>query len=133
MSRHIFVIKMPTPVAHSCGLLNHPNSLCGGMCKLNAKFDADLLLYLLSHFQCDGHTVHMLTQQRLPPPLTSTVRLPLFTHTHSSPLSLAARLYQSYINRSFHINNGWTFPDRHCTHTHKHKYIYMCIYIHTRE
>ena len=35
------------PVAHSCGLLNHPNSFCGGMIKLNTKHDADLLLYLL--------------------------------------------------------------------------------------
>ena len=31
-----------SPVAHNCGLLYHPNSLCGGMFKLNAKFDADL-------------------------------------------------------------------------------------------
>ena len=35
-------------VAHSCGLLNHPNSFHGGIFKLNAKCDADLLLYLLS-------------------------------------------------------------------------------------
>ena len=34
-----------SPVAHSCGLLNHPNSFHGGMFKLNTKFDADLLLY----------------------------------------------------------------------------------------
>ena len=40
-------------------LLNHLNSFCGGMFKLHAKFDADLLLYLLNHFECDGHTVHM--------------------------------------------------------------------------
>ena len=32
-------------VTHSCGLLNHLNSLCGGMFKFNVKFDADLLLY----------------------------------------------------------------------------------------
>ena len=32
------------------------------MFKLNAKFDADSLFYLLSHFECNGHTVHMLTQ-----------------------------------------------------------------------
>ena len=127
------MIKMPTPVAHSCGLLNHLNSFHGGMFKLNAKFYADSLLYLLSHFECDGHTVHMLTQRCLLPLVTSIVKSSLFMHVHSSPLSLAARLYQSYINRSFHINNGWTFPDRHCTHTHKHKYIYMCIYIHTQE
>ena len=51
-----------SPVAHNCGLLNHPNSFHGGMFKLNAKFDADSLLYLFSHFECDSHTVHMLTQ-----------------------------------------------------------------------
>ena len=52
------------------------------MFKLNAKFDADSLLYSLSHFECDGHTVHILTQWHLPPPLTSTVKLSLFTHMH---------------------------------------------------
>ena len=58
--------------AHSCGLLNHLNSFCGEMFKLNTKFDADLLLYMLSHFECNSHTVHTLTQWCLPPPLTST-------------------------------------------------------------
>ena len=38
-----------------------------GMFKLSTKFDADLLLYLLSHFECEGHTVHMFTQWCLPP------------------------------------------------------------------
>ena len=42
------------------------------MFKLNAKFDADLLLYSLSHFEYNSHTVHMTTQQHLPPPLTSS-------------------------------------------------------------
>ena len=37
-----------SPVAHSCSLLNHPNSFCKGMLKLNTKVDADFLLYLLS-------------------------------------------------------------------------------------
>ena len=46
------------------------------------------MLYLLGHFECDGHTVHMLTARHLPPPLTSTV-MSLFMHAHSSPLSLA--------------------------------------------
>ena len=49
------------PVAHSYNLLNHPNSFHGGIFTLDAKFDADLLLYLLSHFECDSHTGHMLT------------------------------------------------------------------------
>ena len=50
-----------SPVAPSCSLLNHPNSFYRGLFKLNAKFDADSLLYLLSHFEHYGHTVHMLT------------------------------------------------------------------------
>ena len=90
-------------------LLNHPNSFHGGMCKLNAKFDADLLLYSLSHFKCNSHTVHMLTQWHLPPPLTSTVKVSTFMHTHSSALPLAARLHQCSTNCSCYINNGWAF------------------------
>ena len=96
-------------VTHSCSLLNHLNSFCGGMLKLNAKFDdSNPSLYLLSHFECNGHTVHMLTQQNLPPPLTSTVKSSLFTHAHSSPLSLVARSHQCCANHSHYINNGWT-------------------------
>ena len=103
-----------SPVAHSCGLLNHWNSFHRGMFKLNAQFDADSLLFLLSHFECDDHTVHMLTQQHLSPPLTSTVMSSLFTHVHSSPLSLAARLHQCHTNCSCDINSGWTFSGQTC-------------------
>ena len=97
------------PVSHSCRLLSQPNSFCRGMFKLNTKFDTDLLLYLLSHFKCQGHTVHMLTQWLVPPSLTSTVKSSLFTHAHSSPLSLAARLHRCHTDCSHYINNGWTF------------------------
>ena len=90
-------------------LLNHPNSFCRGMFKLNAKFDADSFLYSLSHFECDGHTVHMLIQRCLLPPLSGTVKSSLFTHAHSSPLSLAARLHRCCANDSHYSNNGWTF------------------------
>ena len=92
-------------------LLNHPNSFCAGMLKLNANFDADSLLYSLSHFECDGHTVHMLAQQCLPPALTSPVKLALFTHAHSS--NLAARLHQCCATHSRYINNGWSFSRPH--------------------
>ena len=44
-------------------------------CSSLTKFDADLLLYPLSHFECDGHTVHILTQECLLSPLSSTVKL----------------------------------------------------------
>ena len=59
------------------------------MFKFSAKFDANQLLYSLSHFEYTDHIVHVFTQWRLPPPLTSTVKLSLFTHAHSSPLSSA--------------------------------------------
>ena len=51
----------------------------------------------------------MLTQQHPLPPLTSTVKSPLFTHLHSSSLSLAARLHQCHANCSHYINNGLIF------------------------
>ena len=51
----------------------------------------------------------MLTQQHLPPPVTSTVKLSLFMHMHSSPVSLAARLPGCCANCSRYINNSWTF------------------------
>ena len=54
-----------SPVTYSYSLLNHLNSFCGGMFKLNAKFDTDSLFYSLSHLECNGHTVHMLTEHCL--------------------------------------------------------------------
>ena len=106
----IVVVKLP--ITHCIIpeiLLNHLNSFCRGMFKHNAKFDADSLLYLLSHFECDGHTVPMFTQWRLLPPLTSTMKSSLFTQAHSGPRSVAARLHQCCANCSCYINNGWTF------------------------
>ena len=90
-------------------LLIHLNSFHRGVFKLNAKSDADSLIYTLSHFECSGHTVHMLTHWHLPPPLTSTVKSSLFTHVHSSPLSSAVRLHQCHANCSRYINSGCTF------------------------
>ena len=56
-----------SPAAHTWGFLSHPNHFHRGMFKLNAKFDADWLLHSLSYFECDGHTVHTLTQWCLLP------------------------------------------------------------------
>ena len=67
------------------------------------------IAYSLSHFECYGHTVHMLTQGCLLPPLTSTVKSSLFTHVHSSPLSMAASLHWFHATCYCYINNGWTF------------------------
>ena len=41
------------------------NSFCGWMSKSVLKLDADLLICTFSHCECDGHTVHKLSQQRL--------------------------------------------------------------------
>ena len=90
--------------------LSHPHRFRRGMFKLNAKLNADSLLSSLSHSECDGHTVHMLTQWHLPPPLTSTVKSSLFTHAYPSPLSLAARSHRCLANYFRYTNNGWTFP-----------------------
>ena len=68
MSRCVVWWSCQSPVAHSCGLLNHPNGFRGGMFKLKAKFVADLLLYAFNHFESYGHTVHKLAQWHLPPP-----------------------------------------------------------------
>ena len=84
-----------SPVAHSYGFLKDPNRFRTGMLKFDAKFDADPLLYSLSH--C------------LLPLLTSTVKSSLFTHLHTSPFSLAPRLHQCHTNCSLYFNNGWTF------------------------
>ena len=99
---------------HSCSFLNRPNtgSFHGQMFKLNTKFDTDLLLYSLSHFECNSHAVHVLTQRRLLSPLTSTVKSSLFTHVHSSPLSLAARFHPCSANPHTVLvvfNNGRNF------------------------
>ena len=101
-----------SPVAHSYRLLSHPNSFRRGMFKLHAKFDADSLLYSFSHFERDSYTVQILIQWCLPPPLNSTVKLSLFTHAHSSPPSLDARLHQCHSNCSCYINSGWTFSGK---------------------
>ena len=74
-------------------LLNQPNRFLGGMFKLNAKFDVDSLLYLLSYLECHVHTVHMLTQWHLLSPPTGTVKSTLLRHLYSNPLSLGARLH----------------------------------------
>ena len=79
-------------------------------------------------FRCSTHSAILnaaatqYTQQSLQPPLTSTVKPSLFTHVHSSPLSLAARWHQCHVNCSHYINNGWTFSGQ---------IFYICVYIHT--
>ena len=131
MSGHVVVMKLPITSFHSCSLLNHPNSFHREMFKLNAKCDAYSLLYWLSHFECNSHTVHIVAQWRLRPPLTGIVMSSLFMHAHSSPLSLAAWLHQCCANHSPNINNGWSFS-RQIMYIHIYilEYLYsICVYV----
>ena len=101
---HLYLCRTHCIVPES--LLNHPNSFRGEMFKLHTKFDTDSLLYSLSHFECDGHTVHTLTQWHLLLSMTGTVKSSSFMHAHCSTFSLAARLHQYRANHSHYINNG---------------------------
>ena len=98
------------------------------MFKLNAEFDADSLLYLISHFECDSHTVHMLAQPHLLPPLTSTVKLSLFLHEHSSPFSLESVMEIVFII----LTMAGLVPDRpYHLHIHRERAHMHYIHIHT--
>ena len=109
-----------SPVAHSYKLLNQSNSFCGGMFKLNTKFDADSLFYsvilnvMAPQYTCSLHGIHhphWLVQWSLH---CSHMSIPV----HSS---LADRLHQCRTNCSCYINNGWTFfLDKPC--------VCMCVY-----
>ena len=95
-------------VAHSFCLLSHLNTFHRGMFKHNAKFDSSSLLYLvILNVTATQDTCSL--NWCLLRPLTSTVKSSLFTHVHSSPLSLGARLHPCCANHSRCINNGWTF------------------------
>ena len=82
------------------------------MFKVNTKFEADSLLYSLSHFECDSHIVHVITQWHLPPPLTSIVKSSLFTHVPSSPLCLAPGYLDVTQTILIMLTMAGLFPDR---------------------
>ena len=94
-------------VAQSYSLLNH---------RMVSAEECSSLMQNVMQIRCSTHSVilnAMATQythlMALLSPLSSTVKLSLFTHEHSSPLSLAVRLHQCHANLSLFINNGWTF------------------------
>ena len=97
-------------------LLNHPNifSMEEYLRFTQNLIQTDSLLYSFSHFECNGHTIHTLTQWHVPPPLTSTVKSSLFTHAHSHPLSLAARFNRCHTNHFHYINNDRTISGQTC-------------------
>ena len=68
-----------------------------------------------THFECDGHTVHMPTRRCLLPPVTSTVKSSLFTHmciaVHSAWLPGYADVTQTVL---IILTVAGLFPDRPC-------------------
>ena len=52
------VMNLPITSCHSCSLLNHPNSFRGGMFKLNANSDEDLLFCSQSLWIWGPHSTH---------------------------------------------------------------------------
>ena len=108
------MMKLPITSCHSCGLLNHLNSFHRGMFKLNSKCDADSLLYSLNHFECDGHTVHMLIQWCLQPLLTSTVKSSLFTYVHQVHSLWLPGDFNATQTIFVILTTAGIFPDRPC-------------------
>ena len=100
-----------SPVAHSCSLLNHLNSLHRGMLKFNAVFDAYSLFYSQLFWMWWPHATHAHSVASTAP-LTSTVKSSLFTHVHSSPLCLAARLHDAVQTVLIILTMVGLFPDR---------------------
>ena len=83
------------------------------MFKFNAKFDADSLLSSLSHFEWMAtQYTRSLTQQHLPPPLTSTGKSSLFMlciPVHSPGLSGYLSVAQTVL---ITLTMARLFPDR---------------------
>ena len=73
---------------------------------LMAKFNADSLLYSLSDFECDSHTVHMLIQGIYHPHwLVSEV---IIVHACTFQSTLLGCQFTSMSHTCSHINSGWT-------------------------
>ena len=115
-----------SPVAHSCGPLDHLNTFCGGMFKLKAKFDADLLLYFLSHFECDIHTIHMQSTASTTP--TDQYSEVVIVQACSFQSTLLGCQVASMSCKPFlYINNGCTFS-RQTSYIHVYVYNIRNIY-----
>ena len=97
------------------------------MFKLNAKFDADSLLYSLSHFKCNGPTVHMFTQRHLLPnwlvqwahhclPICIAVHspwLPHYTDVAQTILVLLTMAGLFWTDHIYHKNSPFKFSKIH--------------------
>ena len=82
-----YVVMMKLPIAMTFSMIPRVSAEeCSSLMQNVMQIHCSPYSVILNRWP---HSTH-LTQQCLPPPLTSTVTLSLFTHVHSSPLSLAA-------------------------------------------
>ena len=99
---------------------NHQLPIAAAFCiiQIVSTEECSSLMRNLMQIHCSTRSVilHVMTTQHTCslngvyyPHLSSTVKSSLFTHVHSSPLSLAASSHQCQANHSRYINNGWTF------------------------
>ena len=119
-----------SPVAHSCSLLNHADSFRGGMFKLNAKSEADSLLYSLilnamaTQYTCSLNGVyctHWLVQWSHQ---CSCMCIPV----HSPWLPGYINVAQTIL---IILTMARLFPDRPYIYTYIHAHIYIQkLYIH---
>ena len=100
-----------SPVAHSCSLQSHPNSLHRRMISLTWNLMQILCSIGSVTLNVMATSTHAHSGASTPP-LTSAGKWSLFSHAHSSPSSLADRLHLCDTYCSY-INNDWT----HSTHT----------------
>ena len=108
-SRDVVMMKLPITRCPQVWPSESSEQFLQSNVQASHKISGRFVVVLTQSFECEDHTVPMLTQQVLPPPQTSTVKSSLFMHVHSSPLSLAARLHRCCTNHSCYISNGWTF------------------------
>ena len=132
MNGHIVVMKLPIT---SCPLLRpseHLNSFWGRVFKLNAKFDADSLLYLLSHFECDSHTCSLNSIYHPHWPVQWSHHcscMCILVHSPWLPGYIDSRSCKPFSLYSQWLDFSWTDLYMYVIHTHTHSCIYIITYI----
>ena len=114
-----------------CIIFHTNSSFHGGIFELNAKFGLELLLYSLSHFECDSHTVHIHTQGHLLPTLTGIMNhhcshmcIPVYSPWLPGYIDIAQTILVILTMGTF---SGQTLCV--CIYTYMYVYVYLCIHV----
>ena len=117
-----------SPVAHNCGLLNHPNHFCRGMFKLMQNLmqiccstHSVILNVMITQYTCSFNGVHC--------PVNGVHWLVQWSHhcsyMHTPVPSPWLPGYISVMYSSCYINKSWTFP-RQSLYIYLH-HLYLCL------